>query len=97
MTLEDFFEKYGEDEQMMSQIFAASKDENTLLAFLSSHGVAVAPTSARNGELSDEELSGVAGGFRDPVRDCQEACEILPNKDIVRACKDGCTKMYSFV
>ena len=93
MTLEDFFEKYGEDEQMMSQIFAASKDENTLLAFLSSHGVAVAPTSARNGELSDEELSGVAGGYGDSVLRCQAMCEMLSNKNIVKTCKEDCKRM----
>ena len=28
MKLEEFFEKYGDDEQMMGQIIEASKDEN---------------------------------------------------------------------
>ena len=93
MKLEEFFEKYGDDEQMMSQVLAASKDENTLLAFLSSHGVAVAPTSARNGELSDEELSGVAGGYGDSVLRCQAMCEMLPNKNIVKICKEDCKRM----
>ena len=94
MMLEEFFEKYGDDEQMMSQVLAASKDENTLLEFLGSHGVAVVPTSARKRELCDEELSGVAGGYyRSSVRDCQEACERLTNKQIVGACKEACKRM----
>lgn len=93
MKVEEFFAQYEEDEQMMSQLLAASKDENTLLAFLSSHGVAVAPTSARNGELSDEELSGVAGGYGDDVLRCQAICEMLSNKNIVKACKKDCTRM----
>ena len=78
---------------MMGQIIEASKDENKLLAFLSSHGVAVAPTSARNGELSDEELSGVAGGYGDDVLRCQAICEMLSNKNIVKACKKDCTRL----
>ena len=93
MKVEEFFAKYEEDEQMMGQIIEASKDENKLLAFLSSHGVAVAPTSARNGELSDEELSGVAGGYGDSVLRCQAMCEMLPNKNIVKICKEDCKRM----
>ena len=93
MKVEEFFAQYEEDEQMMGQILEASKDENKLLAFLSSHGVAVAPTSARNGELSDEELSGVAGGYGDDVLRCQAICEMLSNKNIVKACKKDCTRL----
>ena len=93
MKVEEFFAQYEEDEQMMGQIIEASTDENKLLAFLSSHGVAVAPTSARNGELSDEELSGVAGGYGDDVLRCQAICEMLSNKNIVKACKKDCTRL----
>ena len=93
MKVEEFFEKYEEDEQMMGQIIEASKDENTLREFLSSHGVAVAPTSARKSELSDEELSGVAGGYGDDVLRCQAICEMLPNKNIVKICKEDCKRM----
>ena len=93
MKVEEFFAQYEEDEQMTGQIIEASKDENKLLAFLSSHGVAVAPTSARNGELSDEELSGVAGGYGDDVLRCQAICEMLSNKNIVKACKKDCTRL----
>ena len=96
MMIEEFFEKYGDDEQMMSQVLAASKDENTLLAFLSSHGVAVAPMSARKRELPDEELSKVAGGYGSSLYECQTACERLTNKKIVRACKESCKKMGTY-
>lgn len=96
MKLEEFFERYGEDEQMMGQIIKASKDENTLLEFLSSHGVAVAPTSTRKRELRDEELSGVAGGYGNSLRECQAACERLSNKQIVGACKESCKKMGTY-
>ena len=61
MKVEEFFAKYEEDEQMMGQIIEASKDENTLFEFLSSHGVEVVPASVRKQELSDEEMSHVAG------------------------------------
>ena len=39
MKVEEFFAQYEEDEQMMGQIIEASKDENTLVEFLGSHGV----------------------------------------------------------
>ena len=40
---------------MMSQMFAASKDESTLVEFLGRHGVAVEPAGKKK-ELSDEEI-----------------------------------------
>ena len=96
MKVEEFFAQYEEDEQMMGQIIEASKDKNKLLAFLSSHGVAVAPTSARNGELSDEELSGVAGGDEDPVLKCLALCEKRPYIEFVEMCKKECIRKSGF-
>ena len=96
MKVEEFFAKYEEDEQMMGQIIEASKDENTLLQFLGSHGVAVAPAPVRKKELRDEELSGVAGGYRSSLYECRAACERLTNKKIVEACKESCKKMGTY-
>lgn len=88
MKVEEFFAKYEEDEQMIGQILEASKDENTLVEFLGSHGVEVVPT-ARKKELSDEELSHVSGGgISTPA--CLVACQTLTNTTLKAACKCAC-------
>lgn len=93
MKVEEFFAKYEEDEQMMGQILEASKDENTLRQFLSSRGVEFAPTDRKN-ELSDEELSHVAGGGSDSIfpstPGCLVACQTLTNTTLRAACKAAC-------
>ena len=94
MKVEEFFAKYEEDEQMMGQIIEASKDENTLFEFLSSHGVEVVPASGGKQELSDEELSHVAGGGSDSIfpstPGCLVACRTLTNTTLRAACKAAC-------
>lgn len=73
MKVVEFFAKYEDDEQMMSQVLAASKDENTLREFLSSHGVEVVPAD-RKKEMSDEELSEVSGGNAFQMAQCVREC-----------------------
>lgn len=88
MKVEEFFAKYEEDEQMMGQIIEASKNENTLREFLSSHGVEVVPAD-RKKELSDEEMSHVSGGgISTPA--CLVACQTLTNTTLKAACKAAC-------
>ena len=88
MKVEEFFAKYEEDEQMMGQILEASKDENTLVEFLGSRGVEVEPAGSKK-ELSDEELSHVAGGgISTPA--CLHACNQLTNTTLKAACKAAC-------
>lgn len=89
MKVEEFFAKYEEDEQMMGQIIEASKDENTLFEFLRSHGVDVVPASGGKKELSDEELSNVAGGGIS-TPECLSACQKLPEGPMKTACKAAC-------
>ena len=93
MKVEEFFAKYEEDEQMIGQILEASKDENTLVEFLSSHGVEVVPAD-RKKELSDEEMSHVAGGGSDSIfpstPGCLVACQTLTNTTLKAACKAAC-------
>lgn len=89
MKVEEFFAKYEEDEQMMGRIIEASKDENTLFEFLSSHGVDVVPVSGGKQELSDEEMSHVSGGaISTPA--CLVACQTLTNTTLKAACKAAC-------
>ena len=89
MKVEEFFAKYEEDEQMMGQIIEASKDENTLVEFLGSHGVEVEPASVRKQELSDEEMSHVSGGgINTPA--CLHACNQLTKKVLRDACIAAC-------
>ena len=94
MKVEEFFAQYEEDEQMMGQIIEASKDENTLVEFLGSHGVEVVPASGGKQELSDEELSHVAGGGSDSIfpstPGCLVACQTLTNTTLRAACKAAC-------
>lgn len=90
MKVVEFFAKYEDDEQMMSQVLAASKDENTLREFLSSHGVEVVPASVRKQELSDEEMSHVAGGKLTSTPECLVACQTLTNTTLKAACKAAC-------
>lgn len=88
MKVEDFFAKYEDDEQMIGQILEASKDENTLVEFLGSHGVEVLPAD-RKKELSDEEMSHVSGGgISTPA--CLVACQTLTNTTLKAACKAAC-------
>ena len=88
MKVEEFFAKYEEDEQMMGRIIEASKDENTLVEFLGSHGVEVVPAD-RKKELSDEEMSHVSGGgISTPA--CLVACQTLTNTTLKAACKAAC-------
>ena len=88
MKVEEFFAKYEEDEQMMGRIIEASKDENTLVEFLRSHGVEVVPAD-RKKELSDEEMSHVSGGaISTPA--CLVACQTLTNTTLKAACKAAC-------
>ena len=93
MKVEEFFAKYEEDEQMIGQILEASKDENTLVEFLGSHGVEVLPAD-RKKELSDEEMSHVSGGGSDSIfpstPGCLVACETLTNTTLKAACKAAC-------
>ena len=84
-----FFSKYEEDEQMMGRIIEASKDENTLVEFLGSHGVDVVPASVRKQELSDEELSHVSGGGINTAG-CLYACNKLTNTTLRAACRAAC-------
>ena len=88
MKVEEFFAKYEEDEQMIGQILEASKDENTLREFLSSHGVEVEPAGSKK-ELSDEEMSHVAGGGIS-TPECLSACQKLPEGPMKTACKAAC-------
>ena len=89
MKVEEFFAKYEEDEQMMGRIIEASKDENTLVEFLGSHGVEVVPASGGKKELSDEEMSHVSGGgISTPA--CLVACQTLTNTTLKAACKMAC-------
>lgn len=90
MKVEEFFAKYEEDEQMMGQILEASKDENTLFEFLGSHGVEVVPVSGGKQELSDEEMSHVAGGKLTSTPECLVACQTLTNTTLKAACKAAC-------
>ena len=93
MKVEEFFAKYEDDEQMIGQILEASKDENTLVEFLGSHGVEVLPAD-RKKELSDEELSNVAGGgidsFLPSLPGCLADCQTLTNTTLRAACKAAC-------
>lgn len=93
MKIVEFFAKYEEDGQMMEQIIEASKDENTLYEFLKSHGVEVVSASERKKELSDEELSDVAGGGIS-TPECLSYCQTLQDLDApevaVRACRFTC-------
>ena len=88
MKVEEFFAKYEDDEQMIGQILEASKDENTLVEFLGSHGVEVLPAD-RKKELSDEEMSHVSGGgINTPA--CLHACNQLTKKVLRDACIAAC-------
>ena len=93
MKVEEFFAKYEDDEQMMGQIIEASKDENTLVEFLGSHGVEVVPAGSKK-ELSDEEMSHVSGGGSDSIfpslPGCLVACQTLTNTTVRAACKAAC-------
>ena len=91
MKVEEFFARYEDDEQMMSQMFAASKDESTLVEFLGRHGVAVEPAGKKK-EMSDEEMSHVSGGQEIMYTEtgCLLACNKLTNRTLRAACKMAC-------
>ena len=96
MKVEEFFAQYEEDEQMMGQILEASKDENTLVEFLGSHGVEVEPAGSKK-ELSDEEMSQAAGGHAISADKCKMYCEgmYFGNEEALKNCIEWCKKTAS--